>query len=163
MRRRDFLLEANAPAVRQSGEITGAVGSALDDLPEAYAEVIRMTYGEGMEAPEIAELLGLTPGTVRQYRVRALRVLRDTTTEEGRPHLADRVRYSRETVEDLLPLAMDSEWDGQMPKREGGAKNRNKAPNEGGDGLVMVLDIRRAAKHVGWSADSIVKFLNGDR
>lgn len=162
MRRRDFLLEANAPAVRQSGEITGAVGSALDDLPEAYAEVIRMTYGEGMEAPEIAELLGLTVGTVRQYRVRTLRFLRHVAPE-GRTYLADRVRYSRETVEDLLPLAMDSEWDGQMPKREGGASNRNKAPNEGGDGLVMVLDVRRAAKHVGWSADSIVKFLNGDR
>lgn len=126
-----------------SGEITGAVGRALAELPEMYADVLRMTYGEMLNASEIAELTGLDPGTVRTRRMRALEMLRDGKPAKRRPN-PDDMRYSRQLVQDLLPYATDPEWDGTLTVPEESGRRSNRPPNEGGNGLVMVLDIRRA-------------------
>jgi len=41
------------------------VRDALDGLPEEDAELIRLTYGEGLPSHEVADVLGLNTSTVR--------------------------------------------------------------------------------------------------
>jgi len=45
-------------------------------LPEAYRETLVMRFVEGLTGPEIAELTGLTPGSVRVNLHRGVEVLR---------------------------------------------------------------------------------------
>jgi len=45
-------------------------------LPEAYRETLMMRFVEGMTGPEIAELTGLTPGSVRVNLHRGVELLR---------------------------------------------------------------------------------------
>jgi hypothetical protein len=138
-------------AVPQSGEITGPVGRAIEDMPEQFAEVLRMTYGEGLDATEIAELLGLSPGNVRQRRLRALAYLREQKPAHYRRHPDDVIRYSRATVVDLMPYALDPTFEGTLPVEDNGGRKSAKPPSQRGDGLVMVLDVRRALSGLpGW-------------
>jgi RNA polymerase sigma-70 factor (ECF subfamily) len=45
-------------------------------LPEAYRETLVMRFVEGLTGPEIAELTGLTPGSVRVNLHRGVEMLR---------------------------------------------------------------------------------------
>ena len=45
-------------------------------LPEAYRETLMMRFVEGLTGPEIAELTGLTPGSVRVNLHRGVELLR---------------------------------------------------------------------------------------
>jgi RNA polymerase sigma-70 factor (sigma-E family) len=63
----------------------------IGKLPRRQRAVLVLRYYEGLSDPEIADVLGCTPGTVRGYASRALAALRVdlgpktlTATEEGR-------------------------------------------------------------------------------
>jgi len=51
--------------------------AAIKHLPEAYRETLLMRLCEGMSGPEIAELTGLEPGSVRINLHRGMKLLRD--------------------------------------------------------------------------------------
>lgn len=52
------------------------VRDALDRLPEDDAELIRLTYWDGLRSHEVAEVLGINPSTVRSRLSRAKEQLR---------------------------------------------------------------------------------------
>lgn len=52
------------------------VRDALNRLPEEDAELIRLTYWEGLRSHEVAEVLGINPSTVRSRLSRAKEQLR---------------------------------------------------------------------------------------
>lgn len=60
--------------------------AVLRELPEAYREVLAMRLVEGLSGPEIAELTGLTPGSVRVNLHRGLKLLREKLGLEGQGH-----------------------------------------------------------------------------
>lgn len=51
--------------------------TALDELPPEARAVVSLRYLEGLQAPEIAAELGISPEAVRQRLSRALRALRE--------------------------------------------------------------------------------------
>lgn len=51
--------------------------AAIRALPEAYQETLLMRLCEGMSGPEIAELTGLEPGSVRINLHRGMKLLRE--------------------------------------------------------------------------------------
>jgi RNA polymerase sigma-70 factor (ECF subfamily) len=62
-----------------AGEVAGArqVLQAIQALPEAYRETLVMRLCEGMSGPEIAEVTGLEPGSVRVNLHRGMKLLRE--------------------------------------------------------------------------------------
>ncbi len=50
---------------------------ALRQLPEAYQETLALRFVEGLTGPEIAELTGLTHGSVRVNLSRGIQMLRE--------------------------------------------------------------------------------------
>jgi len=50
--------------------------AALNQLPETQQQVIVLRFGEGLTAPEVAEVLGKTEGAVRALQHRAVAALR---------------------------------------------------------------------------------------
>lgn len=67
------------PHTRSSLDIAEVhtVLAAIRALPEAYQETLLMRLCEGMSGPEIAELTGLEPGSVRINLHRGMKMLRD--------------------------------------------------------------------------------------
>ena len=51
--------------------------ASIRELPEAYRETLLLRLAEGLNGPEIAELTGLTPGSVRVNLHRGLALLRE--------------------------------------------------------------------------------------
>jgi RNA polymerase sigma-70 factor (ECF subfamily) len=51
--------------------------NAIQTLPEAYRETLVMRLCEGMSGPEIAEITGLEPGSVRINLHRGMKLLRE--------------------------------------------------------------------------------------
>jgi RNA polymerase sigma-70 factor (ECF subfamily) len=51
--------------------------AAIRDLPEAYRETLLMRLCEGMSGPEIADVTGLEPGSVRINLHRGMKLLRE--------------------------------------------------------------------------------------
>jgi RNA polymerase sigma-70 factor (ECF subfamily) len=51
--------------------------AVVQTLPEAYREILLMRLCEGMSGPEIAEVTGLEPGSVRVNLYRGMKLLRD--------------------------------------------------------------------------------------
>lgn len=72
--------------------------------------------------------------------------------------------YTPGLVEQLIPMAAKPDW---KPTDEtldqNGKPGRSKPAREGGDLLAMVMDVRRAAKAVGWNPNAIVDYLGGRR
>lgn len=69
------------PAPRlEADEVLRALGA----LPEAYRETLAMRLVEGLSGPEIAELTGLSPGSVRVNLCRGMQLLRERL-ERGQP------------------------------------------------------------------------------
>jgi RNA polymerase sigma-70 factor (ECF subfamily) len=63
---------ATAPEVAEAHEVLAAIRA----LPEAYRETLVMRLVEGMSGPEIAEVTGLEPGSVRINLHRGMKLLR---------------------------------------------------------------------------------------
>lgn len=64
----------------QSEQLT-RVKAAMDQLPEGYRVVIRLYLLEDMSHEDVAEMLGITPGTARSQYSRAMKKLKQTVTE----------------------------------------------------------------------------------
>ncbi len=60
------------------------VVAAIQALPEAYRETLVMRLCEGMSGPEIAEVTGLEPGSVRINLHRGMKLLREKLGIEGK-------------------------------------------------------------------------------
>jgi RNA polymerase sigma-70 factor (ECF subfamily) len=58
--------------------------AAIQDLPEAYRETLLMRLCEGMSGPEIAEVTGLEPGSVRINLHRGMKLLRERLGIDGK-------------------------------------------------------------------------------
>ena len=58
--------------------------AAIQGLPEAYRETLVMRLCEGMSGPEIAEVTGLEPGSVRINLHRGMKLLREKTRHRGK-------------------------------------------------------------------------------
>lgn len=54
----------------------------IQTLPEAYRETLVMRLVEGLTGPEIADLSGLTPASVRVNLSRGMKMLREKLTQE---------------------------------------------------------------------------------
>jgi len=67
------------PSTAQSSDRaeTRRVLAAIQTLPEAYRETLLMRLCEGMSGPEIADVTGLEPGSVRINLHRGMKLLRD--------------------------------------------------------------------------------------
>ena len=59
-----------------------AVLQVIRKLPEAYRETLILRFVEGMTGPEIAELTGMTPGSVRVNLHRGVKLLRERLQAE---------------------------------------------------------------------------------
>lgn len=62
-----------ASAMSAESASSAVIDSVLDGLDPTDAEVLRLTVWEQLTAPEIAEVIGLTPGGVRTRLMRARR------------------------------------------------------------------------------------------
>ena len=68
-------LDSNAAAAPKDEE-SWFLLAEVRRLPEAYRETLMMRFVEGLTGPEIAELTGLTPGSVRVNLHRGVELLR---------------------------------------------------------------------------------------
>ncbi|MGO8790768.1 MAG: RNA polymerase sigma factor [Terriglobia bacterium] len=59
-----------------------SVLKVIRNLPEAYRETLILRFVEGMTGPEIAELTGMTPGSVRVNLHRGMKLLREQLSAE---------------------------------------------------------------------------------
>ena len=59
---------------------------------------------------------------------------------------ADVFWYSPGIVEAAMPLVLDTTFDGQVNQKDDTGVKHRKAPNEGGDLIATIVDIRRAIK-----------------
>lgn len=67
------------------GELARRVLDLVRSLPEAYRETLVLRLVEGLDGPEIAELTGMTPGSVRVNLCRGMAMLRPLLEKEGWP------------------------------------------------------------------------------
>lgn len=67
---------ANLPALSPNDEEAWLLLAEIRRLPEAYRETLVLRFVEGLTGPEIAELTGLTPGSVRVNLHRGVELLR---------------------------------------------------------------------------------------
>ena len=74
---------ASPEEAAQQGELAVAVDAALSRVRPEYREVVVLRYQEGLTHPEIAEILGLPPGTVKTYLHRARKELAAILSEAG--------------------------------------------------------------------------------
>jgi RNA polymerase sigma-70 factor (ECF subfamily) len=76
--RRDHLpLDPALPATDSTHAEALAVIQIVHTLPEAYRETLVLRLVEGLSGPEIAELTGLSPGSVRVNLHRGVALLRE--------------------------------------------------------------------------------------
>lgn len=74
-----------AASPESDGELQGRVFRHLQSLPEAYRETLAMRLIEGLTGPQIAELTGLTPASVRVNLHRGMELLRECLRKDGWP------------------------------------------------------------------------------
>lgn len=67
-----------------AGEDADQLRTAMASLPDAYRTVLWLRVVEGRPAKEVAQMIGRSPGAVRQIQHRALRALRSKLREESR-------------------------------------------------------------------------------
>ena len=80
---RETLPEPAAVRPVEGGEVTAAVKEALQALPERQRDVFVLRHEMGLPLAEIAEHLGLAPGTVKIHLHRALAALRGLLKSRG--------------------------------------------------------------------------------
>ncbi|MGH7724309.1 MAG: RNA polymerase sigma factor [Candidatus Eiseniibacteriota bacterium] len=62
----------------------GRALNAIRELPDSYSETLLLRLVHGLSGPEISELTGLTPGSVRVNLHRGMKLLREKLAEESR-------------------------------------------------------------------------------
>jgi len=70
-------VDPETPAAASTHAEALAVMTIIRALPEAYREPLTLRLVEGLTGPEIAELTGLTPGSVRVNLHRGMELLRE--------------------------------------------------------------------------------------
>ena len=70
-------VDPELPAAGSNDAEAVAVLALVRALPEAYRETLALRLVEGLTGPEIAELTGLTPGSVRVNLHRGMELLRE--------------------------------------------------------------------------------------
>lgn len=85
---RPLASDADAPELAMPDSVDQILDSmiireALESLPEAQAEVIRLTRDEGLTQTQIAERLNVPLGTVKTRTFHGMRALRAALTERG--------------------------------------------------------------------------------
>ena len=90
-RTREHSWEPQAVDEHEPARVTGpgmveslALLAQLRGLPEAQRELLILRFVEGLSGPEIAEVLGMTPGSVRVKLHRSLELLRRQSGGERR-------------------------------------------------------------------------------
>ena len=78
----DDIERKHAPRETSQGEFL--VLDMIRNLPEAYRETLIMRLVEGMTGPEIAQVTGLTPDSVRVNLCRGIRMLRELAAVKGK-------------------------------------------------------------------------------
>jgi RNA polymerase sigma-70 factor (ECF subfamily) len=75
------------PSTEDASAATAAqeILAIIQTLPEAYRETLVMRLVEGLTGPEIADLSGLTPASVRVNLSRGMKMLREKLTQEKLP------------------------------------------------------------------------------
>ena len=76
-RRPSELVDPETPAAASTHAEALVVMTIIRALPEAYREPLTLRLVEGLNGPEIAELTGLTPGSVRVNLHRGMALLRE--------------------------------------------------------------------------------------
>ena len=66
-----------------AGAVAKSVQAAVDDLPEAQREAIRLAYFDGQTYRQVAETLGIPEGTAKSRLWKGLRRLADRLQAEG--------------------------------------------------------------------------------
>jgi RNA polymerase sigma factor (sigma-70 family) len=66
-----------------AGSVAKSVQVAVNDLPEAQREVIRLAYFDGQTYRQVAETLGIPEGTAKSRLWTGLRRLADRLQAEG--------------------------------------------------------------------------------
>ncbi|MCU1280759.1 MAG: sigV [bacterium] len=79
----DALLDGHGASSSDVAEAHNVM-AAIHSLPEAYRETLVMRLCEGMSGPEIAEVTGLEPGSVRINLHRGMKLLREKLGIEGK-------------------------------------------------------------------------------
>ncbi len=77
---------ANPFAAAAESERRRAVAAALDELPDMYRSVLNLYYWMEHSIAEIAELLGVSEGTVKSYLHRARQTLEAHLRKRGLTH-----------------------------------------------------------------------------
>lgn len=77
--------EEGDPVAREVGRelLIERVRRAVERLPEEHRLVVELTFRQGMSYPEIAEVLGIPPGTVKSRMFHAKRRLKELLVQEG--------------------------------------------------------------------------------
>jgi RNA polymerase sigma-70 factor (ECF subfamily) len=70
-------IDSELPAAGSTHDEAIAVVNLVRALPEAYRETLVLRLVEGLSGPEIAEMTGLTPGSVRVNLHRGMAMLRE--------------------------------------------------------------------------------------
>ena len=74
---------ASPEQLTERTELATAMSAALSRIRPEYREVVVLRYQEGLTQPEIAEILGIPPGTVKTYLHRARKELAGILQEQG--------------------------------------------------------------------------------
>ena len=64
-------------------EINGIISASVKRLPEQRRKIYQLSRGEGKTIPEISEILNLSPNTVKNALVIALKTIRDQLRQHG--------------------------------------------------------------------------------
>ncbi len=75
--------DATPEMLATRGRLAEALGKALQELPPRDRTIILLSDGQGWTAPEIAEALSMTPGSVRTRLSRMHTKLRKSLSLEG--------------------------------------------------------------------------------
>lgn len=144
------LIRATARRVhpRYAGYLT------VDDLEQHL-----WVYSQSRDVTREAER-GEAARVAMSLRGAAVQCCEAEKAEQSGYRLQDVAWYSAEIVDRLLPMALDPYFDGTEP---GGTDDggRGGAANDRANLLVQVLDVRGAARKVGWDTDRIVTALGG--
>lgn len=134
-----YVVRASSEAARRYGNY----GVTREDVQQ---ELFVWLYGEG--AARVRRWLESEP----QKKVRTYRALVDVARSYCETEKAARLGYetsdvqwySPALIEGLMPLVFDKTFDGSAGAGDGSGRKQKKAPQEGGDMLAYVVDIRRA-------------------
>jgi len=115
-------------------------------VEDASQEMLCWAYGDG--AARIRRWLGGEPQQIARLHWALVDVGRAVGEKEKAArcgYSTDDVQwYSPSLVEGLMPLVLDETYDGIDGAGEADGKRQKRMPNEGGDLLAYIVDIRRA-------------------